>query len=92
MNLKTEEYCIYQIKQKNHENAYLVSREVLYGSKSPSDYTEQGFPYTHDTGHLSTAVSLAAAENLKRSPLYQPFSEVINTSVALKQASNSVAD
>ena len=79
-------------KQKNYENVYLVSREVLYGSKSPSDYTEQGFPYTHDTGHLSTAGSLAAADNFKRSPLYKPFSEVINTSVVLKQASNRVAD
>jgi len=79
-------------KQKNYNNVFYISRDILYGSKSPSDYTDEGFPYTHDTGHLSTAGSLAAAKNFKKSSLYLPFAELMDTSVVLKQASNHVAN
>ena len=79
-------------EKRNYTNVYYVSREILYGSKSPSDYTEEGFPYTHDTVHLSITGSLAAAKNFKKSSLYLPFAEIVDSSAVLKQASNRTSD
>jgi hypothetical protein len=63
--------------KKNYKNVYYVSRDVLYGSTTHSDYTNNALPFTYDKGHLSMAGSLAASYNFKNSALYIPFVTLI---------------
>lgn len=80
MNLKFEKAII----DNNYKNVYLISRDVLYGSTSHSDFTSLRVPYTYDQGHLSDIGSIEMSNNFMKSEIFKPlkskFPELIKDS------------